>query len=89
MAGLAETRGPGTDSFWSWRKVMYRFALAMTPEDAEAVAAEVYVEMLEAGFTRVGEFHYLHHALRRERPTTIRPRWRRGLPRRLRRPASA
>ncbi|MGI3901882.1 MAG: formimidoylglutamate deiminase [Janthinobacterium lividum] len=62
MAGLAETRGPGADSFWSWREVMYRFALAMTPEDAEAVAAEVYVEMLEAGFTRVGEFHYLHHA---------------------------
>ncbi|MFC3071881.1 formimidoylglutamate deiminase [Shinella pollutisoli] len=61
MAGLAETRGPGADSFWSWRTVMYRFALTMTPEDVEAVAAELYVEMLEAGFTRVGEFHYLHH----------------------------
>lgn len=61
MAGLAETRGPGADSFWSWRETMYRFALAMTPEQAEAVAAQLYVEMLEAGFTRVGEFHYLHH----------------------------
>lgn len=61
MAGLAETRGPGADSFWSWREVMYRFALAMTPEDVEAVAAQLYVEMLEAGFCRVGEFHYLHH----------------------------
>lgn len=61
MAGLAETRGPGADSFWSWREVMYRFALAMTPEQVEAVAAQLYVEMLEAGFTRVGEFHYLHH----------------------------
>lgn len=61
MAGLAETRGPGSDSFWSWRNVMYRFALSMTPDDVEAVAAELYVEMLEAGFTRVGEFHYLHH----------------------------
>lgn len=63
MAGLAETRGPGADSFWSWREVMYRFALSMTPEQVEAVAAELYVEMLEAGFSRVGEFHYLHHDL--------------------------
>lgn len=61
MAGLAETRGPGADSFWSWREVMYRFALTMTPEEVEAVAAQLYVEMLEAGFSRVGEFHYLHH----------------------------
>jgi formiminoglutamate deiminase len=61
MAGLAETRGPGEDSFWSWRDTMYRFALAMTPEQVEAVAAQLYMEMLEAGFGRVGEFHYLHH----------------------------
>ncbi|MDF1634813.1 formimidoylglutamate deiminase [Mycoplana sp. MJR14] len=61
MAGLAELRGPGSDSFWSWRTVMYRFALSMNPEQVEAVAAQLYVEMLEAGFTRVGEFHYLHH----------------------------
>jgi formiminoglutamate deiminase len=61
MAGLAEQRGPGADSFWTWREVMYRFALSMTPDDVEAVAAQLYVEMLEAGFTRVGEFHYLHH----------------------------
>ncbi len=61
MAGLAETRGPGADSFWSWRTVMYRFALIMTPEQMQAIAAQLYVEMLEAGFCRVGEFHYLHH----------------------------
>jgi formimidoylglutamate deiminase len=61
MAGLAETRGPGEDSFWSWREVMYRLALTMTPDQVEAVAAQLYVEMLEAGFGRVGEFHYLHH----------------------------
>ena len=61
MAGLAETRGPSADSFWSWREVMYRFALTMTPDEVEAVAAQLYVEMLEAGFSRVGEFHYLHH----------------------------
>lgn len=61
MAGLAETRGPGADSFWSWRNVMYRFALSMTPDHVEAVAGQLYMEMLEAGFSRVGEFHYLHH----------------------------
>src|SRR5690606_10802467 len=61
MAGLAEMRGPGDDSFWSWREVMYRFALSMTPDQTQAVAAQLYAEMLEAGFTRVGEFHYLHH----------------------------
>ena len=61
MAGLAETRGPGADSFWSWRTMMYRFALTMTPDHAEAVASQLYMEMLEAGFSRVGEFHYLHH----------------------------
>lgn len=61
MAGLAERRGPGEDTFWSWRETMYRFALSMSPDQVEAVAAQLYVEMLEAGFGRVGEFHYLHH----------------------------
>lgn len=61
MAGLAEIRGPSADSFWSWREVMYKFALNMTPDQVEAVASQLYVEMLEAGFSRVGEFHYLHH----------------------------
>ena len=61
MAGLAEVRGPAGDTFWTWRDVMYRFALSMTPDDVEAVALQLYCEMLEAGFTRVGEFHYLHH----------------------------
>jgi formimidoylglutamate deiminase len=61
MAGLAETRGNTADTFWTWRETMYRFALEMTPEDTEAVATLLYVEMLERGYTRVGEFHYLHH----------------------------
>src|SRR5262249_57735701 len=47
--------------FWTWREVMYRLALAMTPDDVQGVAALAYAEMLESGFTRVGEFHYLHH----------------------------
>jgi formimidoylglutamate deiminase len=61
MAGLAETRGNTADTFWTWRETMYRFALNMTPEDIEAVATLLYVDMLEQGYTRVGEFHYLHH----------------------------
>ncbi|TQF35152.1 N-formimino-L-glutamate deiminase [Bradyrhizobium sp. UNPF46] len=61
MAGLAEQRGDSTDTFWTWRETMYRFALAMTPDDVVSVATLLYVEMLEQGFTRVGEFHYLHH----------------------------
>ncbi|WP_285017543.1 formimidoylglutamate deiminase [Novosphingobium sp. fls2-241-R2A-195] len=61
MAGLAEQRGPANDSFWTWREIMYRFVQRMTPDDVRAIAAMAYVEMLEGGFTRVGEFHYLHH----------------------------
>ena len=61
MAGLAERRGPGDDSFWSWRTLMYDLALGMTPDEIEIVATRLYMRMLEAGFSRVGEFHYLHH----------------------------
>jgi formimidoylglutamate deiminase len=61
MAGLTEYRGPEADNFWSWRELMYRFVARMTPDDLEAVTAQAYVEMLEGGFTRVGEFHYVHH----------------------------
>jgi len=61
MAGLAERRGSGDDSFWTWREVMYRFLARMGPDDLLAIAALAYLEMLESGFTRVGEFHYLHH----------------------------
>jgi formimidoylglutamate deiminase len=61
MAGLAERRGPTVDTFWTWRETMYRFLAQLTPEHVEAIAAFAYMEMLEAGFTTVGEFHYLHH----------------------------
>ena len=61
MAGLAERRGPSDDSFWTWREVMYRFVERIGPDDLCAIAALAYAEMLESGFTRVGEFHYLHH----------------------------
>ena len=61
MAGLAETRGPADDNFWTWREIMYHFLDWLTPDDVEAIAALAYVEMLEGGFTRIGEFHYLHN----------------------------
>jgi formiminoglutamate deiminase len=61
MAGLAEVRGTSDDSFWTWREIMYRFVDRLTPDDLAAIAALAYAEMLESGFTRVGEFHYLHH----------------------------
>jgi len=62
IAGLSEHRR-GSDSFWSWRDAMYGFVQKLTPEQLEAIAAQAYVEMLESGITRVGEFHYLHHAV--------------------------
>jgi|SRR6185437_2999839 len=62
MAGLAERRGPGDDSFWTWRETMYGFASRIGPDALRAVAAQLYVEMLKAGYTRVCEFHYLHNA---------------------------
>jgi formimidoylglutamate deiminase len=61
MAGRAERLAPGEASFWTWREVMYRFLQRIGPDQLRAIAAQVYVEMLEAGYTAVGEFHYLHH----------------------------
>ncbi|WP_323799963.1 formimidoylglutamate deiminase [Parasphingorhabdus sp.] len=65
MAGLAERRGSSTtsDSFWTWREIMYRFVDRIGPAEMHAIAAMAYMEMLESGFTRVGEFHYLHHSV--------------------------
>lgn len=72
MAGMAERQtnpslaglGPRNehDSFWTWRETMYRFAGRFDPDTLYAVAAQLYAEMLEAGYTTVCEFHYLHHA---------------------------
>ena len=60
MAGLTERGGPLTDSFWTWREVMYHFLRSLGPDDVEAIAAQLYVELLRGGFTGVVEFHYLH-----------------------------
>ena len=62
MAGMAERQTHPEDSFWTWRETMYRFAARFDPDTLHAVAAQLYVEMLEAGYTSVCEFHYLHHA---------------------------
>ena len=62
MAGLTERRGPDpSDSFWTWRRLMYRFLDRLTPEHVEAIAGLVQMEMLEAGYATNVEFHYLHH----------------------------
>lgn len=61
IAGLTERGGPEGDSFWTWRELMYQFVERIDPDELQAVASLAYAEMLECGFTHVGEFHYLHH----------------------------
>lgn len=61
LVGRTERASDPSDSFWTWRRAMYDSVERIEPEDLEAIAAWVYVEMLEAGYTAVGEFHYLHH----------------------------
>lgn len=61
MAGMTEFRTAGKESFWTWRELMYKFLDHLTPEQYEAIAAMVFMEMQEAGYASVGEFHYVHH----------------------------
>ncbi len=61
MAGMTERRGPTPDSFWTWRTLMYKFLDHLSPDDVQAIAAFQQMEMLEAGYAGVAEFHYLHH----------------------------
>ena len=61
IAGMTERSADGQDDFWSWRDRMYSAALRITPDQLEAVAAQLYAELLQAGFTQVCEFHYLHN----------------------------
>lgn len=62
LAGRAQRRGAGEDDFWSWRRLMYRFLEELTPEMIGAITTQAQVEMCEAGYAAVAEFHYLHHA---------------------------
>lgn len=63
MAGLAEIHSVEAtpDDFWSWREAMYGVALQVGPEQMEAIATQLYAEMLRHGYTHVAEFHYVHH----------------------------
>jgi len=61
MAGLTDVRAAAHDDFWSWRELMYQFMERLTPEQAQAIAAQLYIEMLQHGYTAVAEFHYVHH----------------------------
>ena len=66
IAGMTERTGGAVDSqdnFWSWRDRMYSAAQRITPEHLEAIAALLYAELLQAGYTQVCEFHYLHNDL--------------------------
>ncbi len=62
MSGLTEhlPKGAKSDDFWSWRELMYDIALAISPEELQAIAAQAFAEMVRQGFTWVTEFHYLH-----------------------------
>lgn len=61
FAGFSEQGSEGQDSFWTWRKIMYQFLAQLTDVDAKDIAKQLYIEMLKMGYTRVAEFHYLHH----------------------------
>ena len=61
FAGFSEQGNEGQDSFWTWRKIMYQFLAQLTEVDAKNIAKQLYIEMLKMGYTRVAEFHYLHH----------------------------
>ncbi len=61
IAGLTEHSAGQDDDFWSWRHRMYSVALRITPDQLEAIATQLYTELLAGGYTQVCEFHYLHN----------------------------
>jgi formimidoylglutamate deiminase len=60
IRGRSENRASNGDTFWSWREAMYRAAATLSPEEIYAVARMAFLEMVRAGITTVGEFHYVH-----------------------------
>jgi formimidoylglutamate deiminase len=71
FAGFSEQSSAGQDSFWTWRKVMYKFLRQLDHNDAQIIASQLYIEMLKKGYTRVAEFHYLHHSIDGETYTKL------------------
>jgi len=63
MSGLGERAGDSADSFWTWRKAMYHYLERIEPDHLQKISAQLYLEMLKAGYSCVGEFQYLHHDL--------------------------
>jgi formimidoylglutamate deiminase len=61
MVGMSEYSQSENDDFWSWRKLMYQCVNRINPDQLQAITAQLYLEMLKAGYTSVAEFHYLHH----------------------------
>lgn len=62
IRGRTEYRTGNSDSFWTWREMMYSAAARLTPEDIYDASRMAFMEMALSGITAVGEFHYLHHA---------------------------
>jgi len=63
FAGFSEQGSEGNDSFWTWRNIMYKFLGQLNAKDVQVIASQLYIEMLKTGYTRVAEFHYLHHEI--------------------------
>ena len=77
MAGMTEFRAAGQENFWTWRTLMYEFLEHLSPDHIEAIAALAFMEMQEAGYASVGEFHYVHHqngGVRYDDPTELTQR---------------
>ncbi len=61
LRGHVQHAAPGMDDFWTWRERMYGLANELDADGIEAVSEQAFREMARAGFTSVGEFHYVHH----------------------------
>ena len=71
FAGFSEQGSEGKDSFWTWRSIMYKFIDQLNVKDAQTIATQLYIEMLKMGYTRVAEFHYLHHEINGDNHTEL------------------